>query len=76
MSVVYLININIDRLRRDCYNITTRTMWLMKRLTKVRNRVARRPILPGIECEGITKLICETSTIAAAGKQYWNINGE
>ena len=42
----------------------------MKRLVKVRNKVARRPTLPGVADEGMIKLISETNTIAAAGKKY------
>ena len=45
-------------------------MWLMKIFINVRNRVAKRPILPGIDEGGMIKLIWETPTIAAAGKKY------
>ena len=44
------------------------TMWLMKIFVKVRNNVARRPVLPGIEDNGMIRLICETNTTEAAGK--------
>ena len=40
----------------------------MNKLVKVRNRVARRPILPGTDEGGIMKLMCETNTIAAQGR--------
>ena len=43
-------------------------MWLMNRFVKVRNRVAKRPVLPGTDDVGIMKLICETPTIAAQGR--------
>ena len=43
-------------------------MWLMKRLVNVRNRVCRRPTLPGIDDEGIIKPMCETNTIDADGR--------
>ena len=40
----------------------------MNKLVKVKNRVARRPILPGTDEGGIMKLMCETNTIAAPGR--------
>ena len=39
----------------------------MNKLVNVKNRVARRPILPGTDEGGIMKLMCETNTIAAQG---------
>ena len=40
----------------------------MNTLLKVRNKVAKRPTLPGIADGGIMKLICATTTIAAHGR--------
>ena len=40
----------------------------MKTFVKVRNCVTTSDTLPGIAVTGITKLICETTTIAAHGK--------
>ena len=40
----------------------------MNKLVKVKNRVARRPTLPGTDEGGIMKLMCETNTIAAQGR--------
>ena len=42
----------------------------MKRLVKVKNKVARRPTLPGVADEGMIKPMSETNTMAAAGKKY------
>ena len=44
------------------------TMWLMQIFINVKNRVAKKPILPGIDEGGIMKLIWDRKTIAAPGK--------
>ena len=44
------------------------TMWLIQIFINVKNRVAKKPILPGIDEGGIMKLIWDRKTIAAPGK--------
>ena len=44
------------------------TMWLIQIFINVKNRVAKKPILPGIDEGGIMKLIWDRRTMAAPGK--------